>query len=227
MKGNGFTLLEVLISIMILATVLSTVFASYSGTFRIVGETESQAEIYHMARIALERMLEDLESVYVPANSDSSEEADMNESDDRTYEFQGEDEELDGQSADTMGFPSRAQLVFDEEEQQWGIVGIRYFAEKDENSGNLTFFRDERSFLEESGDEVHKGLPLCEDLASVEFKYVDRDGEELDIWAPEDGTPSMVSISLGFVNPSNPETPLIFATNVALPTRKAEGVDEE
>ena len=225
MKANGFTLLEVLISIMILATVLSTVFASFTSTSRIVSETEGQAQIYQMAGTALERIVEDLESVYTRV--DSSKEADATESDERTYKFQGEDEELDGQSADTLRFPSQAKLVFDEEEQSWGIVEIRYFAEKDEKSGYLIFFRDERSFLEESKEEEHKGLPLCENLASVDIKYVDKDGEELDHWDPEEGTPAMVSISLGFVNPSNPENALQFATNVALPTWAAKRTEEE
>jgi len=62
---KGFTLFELLVAIVIFALVLSTIYASATGTFRVVGETESRAEIYRMARIAMERMLEDLESVYV------------------------------------------------------------------------------------------------------------------------------------------------------------------
>jgi len=34
-KRNGFTLIEILIAIFILATVLTTVYAAYTGTFRI------------------------------------------------------------------------------------------------------------------------------------------------------------------------------------------------
>ena len=63
---KGFTLLEILIAVVILVIVLSTVFASFTGTLRLVSETESQAEVYQMARIALERILEDLESANVP-----------------------------------------------------------------------------------------------------------------------------------------------------------------
>lgn len=67
---EGFTLLEILLALSILATVLSTVFASYTGAFRLVSETEGQAEIYQMARIALERIVEDLESFYLPMESE-------------------------------------------------------------------------------------------------------------------------------------------------------------
>ena len=64
-------------------------------------------------------------------------------------------------------------------------------------------------------------------MASVDFKYVNRDGDELDRWDPEEGTPTMVAISLGFVNPSNPENALQFVTRVALPTGAAKRAEEE
>ena len=61
-NSRGFTLFELLVAIVIFALVVSTIYASATGSFRVVGETESRAEIYRMARIAMERMLEDLES---------------------------------------------------------------------------------------------------------------------------------------------------------------------
>ncbi|MBW1614275.1 MAG: prepilin-type N-terminal cleavage/methylation domain-containing protein, partial [Deltaproteobacteria bacterium] len=51
---SGFTLAEILIAIFLFAVVLTTIYTSYTGTFRVVDETESQAEIYRMARIAME-----------------------------------------------------------------------------------------------------------------------------------------------------------------------------
>ena len=41
---------------------MSTVYASYTGTFRIIRETQEDAEIYGMARSALDRMVRDLQS---------------------------------------------------------------------------------------------------------------------------------------------------------------------
>ncbi len=42
-KTSGFTLVEVLITVFIFAIVLSTIFATYTGSFRIMDQTESQA----------------------------------------------------------------------------------------------------------------------------------------------------------------------------------------
>ena len=68
---SGFTLLEILLALFIFTIVLSFIYTSYTGTFRIVDETEYQADIYRMARIAIERIYEDLESVYAPQDTES------------------------------------------------------------------------------------------------------------------------------------------------------------
>ena len=227
MKDNGFTLLEVLISIMILATVLSTVFASYSGTFRIVDETESQAEIYHMARTALERMLEDLESLFVPAERHKTKENETSDIDAQRFIIEGIDDDIGGQSADSLRFPSQARIVFGEEGQPRTVAEIRYFVEEEERSGRLTLFREETNLLEANDQESSRGVPLCENLASVEFKYMGLEGDEEDSWDPEQGIPRMVFVSLGFVNPSNPEASLLFTTNIAVPAGIASEVEEE
>ena len=62
---KGFTLVEILIAIIIFATIISILYSSYTGTLRNIKETQYQADIYHMARVAIERMVEDLESVYI------------------------------------------------------------------------------------------------------------------------------------------------------------------
>ena len=55
-NAKGFTLLEIIIALLILAVVLTTIFGSYTRTLGNIFETESQADIYAMARIALERI---------------------------------------------------------------------------------------------------------------------------------------------------------------------------
>ncbi|MBW2345581.1 MAG: prepilin-type N-terminal cleavage/methylation domain-containing protein, partial [Deltaproteobacteria bacterium] len=45
MYAKGFTLLEIMIAIFIFASVLSTIFISYTGTFNIIDKTESRSNI--------------------------------------------------------------------------------------------------------------------------------------------------------------------------------------
>ena len=212
---NGFTLLEILLAIFILATVLSTVFASYTGTLRMVSETESQADIYHMARIAFERILEDLESFYLPEQSETSE--------------IGEEEQPFEFTNTSLRFPSRAHVVFSEEDQSWGATEITYeVREGDEGEGMILYRRERPQWGEEEASEEGEGeLPLCEKLwreDPVKFVFIDAEGKEMDDWDPssEDQVPTRIDVSLQFINPSNPEAPLKFATSVALHMSKEE-----
>jgi len=205
---KGFTLLEILIAMFIFAIVLSTIYTSYTGTFRIVNETESQADIYGMARIALERMLEDLESATSESDEDSA--------------FVGEDTEIKGRNADSLRFISRAHLVFSEQEQPSGTAEIAYYVQEDDEGEGFVLYRTDRPAFQEKPEEGTGGLVLCDSLVSVDFTYYDDEGEEHDNWDStseefKDKIPKMVSIKLEFENSADIEAPFTFMTSVALP----------
>jgi hypothetical protein len=173
-------------------------------------------------------MLEDLESTYIPPTRSASDDKESTSSDGLTFEFEGLENDIGGQRADSMRFPSRAHVVFGEEDQPWKLVEIIYYVEEDEKTNSLTLFRSERNLLEEREEGAKNGLPLCENLTSVAFKYVNNEGDEQDEWDNTDeGIPWRVSVSLGFVNPSNPEAPLEFATSIALLAQGEERPEEE
>jgi general secretion pathway protein J len=216
---NGFTLLEILLAMFILAVVISLIFASYIGTFRTIDETESQAEVYQMARITLERMREDLESAYIltqPATPGSGQQA-LN-----PKGFVGEDKEIMGKEADTLSFFSRAHLVFDDDDKDAGLTEIVYYTEENEEGDSLVLYRSDTPEFEEPPGKGAGGLILCEDLLSVNVTYYDENGDVYDDWDSIEGQfkdklPKMVSIVLEFVDKLHPEAPLKFMTGVALP----------
>ena len=125
---NGFTLLEVLISIFILVTVLSTVFASYTGTFRIIDETESQAEAYQMARIAVQRIRQDLESVFAYVPKAASNQSRFGQPEDPPAG--GERLTFVGEPA-TLRFPTTAHVAFDTQGRTGQIAIVSYEARED------------------------------------------------------------------------------------------------
>jgi len=214
--------MEILIAMFIFAIVLSTIYTSYTGTFRIVGETEYQADIYGMARVALERMQEDLESVYIPLKGEKSPESDEGQADNEEGAFVGEDNEIEGRSTDSLHFTSRAHLVFNEQEQSSGTAEIAYYVEEHEEGEVFVLKRSDRAAFEEMPEEGTGGLVLCDSLVSVNFTYYDDEGEEHDNWDStsdefKDKIPRMVSIMLEFENSSDPETPFKFLTKVAFP----------
>jgi len=218
-NSHGFTLLEILIAVFILAIVLSTIFTSYTGTFRIIDETESQADTYGMARIALERMLEDLESIYFTKTLKTLEsEGAMIQ----PTRFVGDDKEIKERSADSLRFLSRAHVVFDEKGEDFEVAEIIYYVKENEDGDSLVLYRSDTLGFEEPLTEENSGLVLCDGLSSINFAYYDMNGEVYDSWDSTEGDfinrlPAMVSIKLTFANRSNPEAPIKFITGVTLP----------
>jgi len=218
---SGFTLLEIVIAISIFAVILTIIYTSYTGTFRVVNETESQAEIYQMAGITMQRMLEDLESIYISKNTETrrSEESPLH-----TFQFVGKDREIKGRRADTLRFISRAHVNLSGQEQEPGTTEIGYYVKENGEGDHLVLYRSDRPMFEVTFplEEETGGLVLCERLASVNLTYYEENGEVRDSWdsasdALRDKIPTMVSISLEFVNSLDPEAPLRFTTSVALP----------
>ena len=215
---KGFTLLEILIAMFIFAVVLTTIFTSYTGTFRLIEETESQADIYAMARAVMIRIQEDLESIHFKETGASKTGGNSLE---RAI-FLGESKDINGRDADTLRFLSRAHLIFDEEDETPGIAEISYYVSENETEENLTLYRSDRPELETPQEEGTGGLILCDGLHSVNITYYDADGEIHETWDSsaddfKDTLPKMVYILLEFENTENAEKPYKFMTRVAIP----------
>ena len=223
-NAGGFTLVEILITIFIFIVVLTTIYTSYTGTFRVVDETESQAEIYRMARIAMQRLIEDLESTYVPKSEGN---AQQDEDREQTFQFVGKDQQIEGRHADTLRFVSRAYLNLSEDDEDTGKTEIGYNVKESTAEEGFVLYRSDKPFLEEgfANEEDFDGVVLCDGLVLVNFTYYEKKDEPLQSWDSTSGErkntiPRMVSILLEFVNPLNAETPLQFMTSVSIPIER-------
>ncbi len=222
---KGFTLLEVLIAMFIFAVVLSTLYVAYSGTFRNIEETESQADLYQMARIVLERMTEDLESVYMASqtkNATQEEPVVANQS----TRFVGTMTEVEGRRLDTLRFASKAHIDLSDGGPYPGTAEIVYYVrENSEEEGGVTLYRTDRANFGQGEEEGTGGWILCDRLYAIQFTYYDEQGGAYDNWdsteeSLKDKLPSGISILLELADKTNPESPLKFITGVALPMSK-------
>ena len=206
---DGFTLLEIIVAIAIFAIVISLIYPAYTGTYRNINAAESQADIYQMARITLDRIIDDLESANIPDPSESS-------------AFTGKDDLIGGRNSDSLRFISRSHISFGDEHADSGNAKISYYVRENEDSNGFLLYRSDVLENREWPEDETGGLILCEDLYSINFTYYDNKGNSYDYWNSSDTEfkerlPSMVSISIEFYDKTDPERPVKFSTAVALP----------
>lgn len=218
---KGFTLLEILITMAILAIVLSVIYSSFTKTLAEMNETESEADMYQMARIALDRMREDLEcSILLEIKEMPGEEGGS-----RTMEFIGKNEVIDDRDADTLTFLSTKHISLDKEDEYSGLTRIAFYIKKNEDEEGFCLYRSDTPELENAPEDKTGGVILCDNLFSVNLTYYNTEGDDYDQWdsseeESKDKLPAMVTIQLQFMNEAYPEEPLKFATAVALPMAK-------
>ena len=213
MKQKGFTLIEILIAVLILGIVLSTVYASYTGTFRIIQETETDAELYGMARTVLDRMTRDLEAV-APWKG--------------AFTFLAKPYSLGHREFTRLTFRSASHVAFGEKEAPAGIAVIEYGVEEGTEKEGYTLWRSDSLRRDPEKEEAPAGgFLLCERIETLTYRFYDDKGNDYETWdaggdieAQRKRAPVIVEIHLGLVNEKDREHPYPFTTRVRLPFNK-------
>ncbi len=194
-------------AIAILGIVLSTIYASYIGTMRVVKSLEYGDEIYSMARVTLERMVMDLQSACKEKDA---------------YEFVTLRDSTGKLPVKGVSFLSRAHLDFNGPGSMMTVAQIRYELEGDFDSGGFSIIRRDVLRQGESGSAAD-GFVLCKRLQTVNLRFYDVNGREYPAWDSMSGTesqrnkvPSAILIELNFINPDDTATPYKFMTRLLL-----------
>jgi type II secretion system protein J len=182
-RERGFTLIEVLLAVAILAVVVTMVYAAFERTATLGDQIEAAAEPYRTARLALARISDEVMSTFALKNDPGA-------------RFVGEDGLTpDGQDADMLSFTSRSRAVpeglpaSDENAVAYRLEGDRLIHTEVLNplgsgSGNI------------------QSLPLAEGLAGFKLRYRNpEDGAWRDGWDPAEGVtglPDAVEVTLLF-----------------------------
>jgi prepilin-type N-terminal cleavage/methylation domain-containing protein len=207
---EGFTLAELLISILIFSVVISLTYAAYNSTFKVISNADASSKYGERARITLERFAEDLDAFYL-GNS-----AILIGETDNYGEFRG----------DTLRFTSTAHLIFNKDETAKGYAVISYTIAEQENSDLLRLYRADVAVLPGGAiaDEEDRGFLLCDGLREVAFTYIDKDGNEADTWSMDEqkqnggvSLPALVKMKIGFAGAEAEDAVIYFSTAVALP----------
>jgi general secretion pathway protein J len=211
----GFTLLEILVAVFILATVITTVLASFNMVFSTTGVLEASATVFESGKTSLNRIVHDLENVFVldrpiykPPAADSPPDP---------YRFQGSVDSFGGTPLAKLRFTSRAHVPLSPSRRD-GIAEIVYYLQRDA-AGRLRLKRADHLYPYPRFEERSSDPTLCENVKSLAFEYVDAEGTATEEWDSETtkygfATPVMVAVRLEVVEA---DEAYVFQTTVALP----------
>jgi prepilin-type N-terminal cleavage/methylation domain-containing protein len=173
----GFTLLEVMIAIGIMATILVILFGTYSSAVDRAVRARDLSQVYHEARVLLQLMVNDLRSAYVTEPTQQAQQA-LQQGKTEPITFVGEDRTQANNPADKLAFstllPTQRPDVPDTE-----MCHVTYGIEPvNESSQGRALFRRVNCCLDPENSEPDRLFLLTELAYGLDFKYYDDQGTE-------------------------------------------------
>jgi general secretion pathway protein J len=183
---RGFTLIEIMIAVGIMAALTVLVWGSFNQTFKAKQSTEAQMSRYRAARVAMDRIIRDVGMAYLSTNTVPG-----TEQTPRTY-FDG----LRKSDIDELRFTyfGHQRLYADSKEADTAAVG--YLGLRDRRDPRkLNLMRRETRRLQADRFENTTGETdlLCDDVVRLELSYYHPDRKEwLETWrtTSADGFPN-------------------------------------
>lgn len=216
--ASGFTLLEILLAILILAVVITTILGSFNAVFSTTDTLDNSARIHAMAKTCLNRIVADLEALmisqrpfYKPPGYDDPPDP---------YRIVGTASDGDGIGFADFRFASRAHLPM-EKSKRTGIAEIHYYIMAKEE-GLPVLKRSDKLYPYPPFEENSSDPVLCERVKSLAFTYYDDEGSDYEIWDSDSeefnyATPSAVEIRLEIGDETES---YIFKTMVRFPIHR-------
>jgi len=217
---SGFTLMEILLAISIFSIIVTIIFGSYRSIFSSVEIIYSEAASNDMAANCLNRMILDLQSVFVAQDSEYS--APEFDSPPDPYRVVGDAVYLGSKTFGRLRFTSIAHVGFGDQPMD-GIAEIVYYVHPTE-SDDVVLRRADHLFPYEPFEPKGSDPMLCRYVRSVSFAYYDADGETYETWDSEDesfelATPKAIGIQIEF---GKGEETRLIETMVNLPIYRRE-----
>ncbi|NIS60473.1 MAG: hypothetical protein GTO13_07200 [Proteobacteria bacterium] len=183
---TGFTLLEIIISIGILVVILTIIYGTFNSSMRAFTVMENLGDAYGQARLILNRMSEEIGSVYLSKNNSNP-----------GTGLLGEDGEQDDLPFDSLHFTSLSHVRWVKDSRESELCEIGYYLEKDPETEKSFFFRREDWNVDGTLQEGGVVLEMAEGVDGLNFRYYD--GEEwVDEWDSKarNGLPKAIEVVL-------------------------------
>lgn len=195
---RGFTLLEILMAIFVMAILITTVLGSYKAVFIHAEVLPRAVSQYEMANICLNRIIADLAAIRITPAA-----AHVLPGATGPYDplrFQGEIDALGGGLA-RLHFSADAHLPMGEDSRR-GIARIVYYAGRNDDD-RIDIRRSDRLYATTPFEEDGADPVVCENVSSFAAEYIDEEGTVHETWDSESdqweyATPAAVGIRIQF-----------------------------
>ena len=214
-RARGFTLIEVMVAVSILAIVTTLTWASFKQTFNTKSAIEAQAGRYRTVRLALERMARELSMVYVSQNEDTSQP-------ERRTRLVGKHH---GDIDDVLfSYFGHQRLYQDANEADTALVSYYAARDRDDSRKQNLMRRETRrlSYLK-IDEQPGEADIVCDDVVKLKIDYYDhRDKVWREEWVTTaldgqpDRLPSKIRITLTVHDERGKEVPFQTEVRVAM-----------
>ncbi len=177
---EGFTLLEVLVSMAILVIIMAALYSAYTTNVEAIQIARQNGEVHQTARIVLDRMTKDLQSALIQGSVPSEK---------IKLGLVGQDREIDGRRADRVDFTTVTHLSLTEKGPASDLCEIGYLIDEDEEGKSLVLLRRDDPSVDEDFTAGGSLLELARNVLEFNLTYQDSAGEESEAWNTLEGSP--------------------------------------
>lgn len=208
LNKKGFSLLEILIAVAILAVVLMLTYQTSSQTLKTKKRIEAKEMVYHTARITMEKMVNDISQAFLVTTKEHQ--GDSQGSPLMKTLFKGDESSIHFSAL------SHLRLFRDSKESEQTEIG--YKIERDSGGGDWqNLERREAPFIDTKPEDGGKWFPLASQVKELKFEYYDgKQHDWVSSWNSDsdkkDYLPKAVRIRLTFKHPNSEEKEIVLST---------------
>jgi prepilin-type N-terminal cleavage/methylation domain-containing protein len=205
---GGFTLLEVLVSMVILVIIMAAVYSAYTTNVEAIQIARQNGEVHQAGRIVLSRVTKDLQSALVEVSVTS---------DKIKLGLVGQRREIEGRRADRVDFSTVTHLPLTEKGPASDLCEIGYLVAEDSEGKGLVLLRRDDPSVDEDITQGGTLQEMARNVIEFNLTYLSSRGEELDGWntleaMPVSGLPMLIKVRLILRDELNREH--VFTTSI-------------
>lgn len=192
---RGFTLIEILVSISIVAITLATVYGVFSSVSSAKDRLDRDSETYHKARVIYDRFGRELHGAYLSSSN-------------KDTILKGEKDTLDNVSFELS---TTAASPLSSAGTGFALVSYTVSEDAEADDGSKVLLRTERPLLSENDPERLRSMRLAPGIEYFNMRFYDGSAWQ-DSWdSSSNGLPEIVEIELRIKDAKGQEIPFLSA----------------